>query len=938
MTIQKIPFSLLGQAIQETTAGFRATRRPASFRAVILAVVCACFFVASASAQIAVDATSHYNGAATSGAVTSFTLSHTLGSGSNRLLVCGVQIASPNNMVQANILPSITFNNSTPMKVITNSNSPNQVPGNNYAYSSSIKIFTEMLYLSGTDLGTNVSGAVNISVSVPVLPASGSVATVCTSFTGVAYGAPEAIETAYNGSGGDVPAPLVTLSAGDLVVDSYAGGFTIGSTGKAISPNVSPNTNQKLLYSVIDTADGLAAGSSWETVAAAGTVTPAPEWTTSTSRTAYSVAAFAPAATTNYTVTPAVSPTGGGTIALSPSALNNSYASGTSIQVTATPAAYYTFTGFSGLSTASTSPATLTVTQTGTVTANFAQTMCTLTTTYTGQGSISPASGSYPCGSTINLTATPSGGYSFGNWSGSGYSGTSSSASFTLATNTTETATFLAANTCTLGTSVTGSGSITLNPTGGSYTCGSNVIVSATPAADWSLTGFSGALTGAINPQTLTLTTSTTVAAAFTQTSFPVNVTIVGPGTVATSATASANSDGTYPAGTQVTLTASPSAGAIFTGYTGSLVSATSPATVTVSSTENITATFAYPSITRDAVSHAATTGSSSVLTWTHTLGTGSSRMVVIEVGSADTALASPAANAVVTSVLFNGVYATAIPNSLEYGGTTGMVQSQLFYLTDAELPAAGTYTVQVNLTGSVGGIQAGAISLFGVNQGPPEAVAINKATTGVNLISSSITTLSNNAWVVDMLEDGDVATLTADAGQTLAWSQSSTGVGTGGSSTEAVATPAAVTLGWSGNANRLVESLASFAPAGTSLPSTYALTSSVVGGGTVSTNPGLTLYPAQTGVRFTVADTGTGMEPEVTARVFEAFFTTKELTGTGLGLWVSQEIIVKHGGLVHVRSRAAQAGKPSGTVFQIFLPDDPELTATAKQVVAATA
>lgn len=91
-------------------------------------------------------------------------------------------------------------------------------------------------------------------------------------------------------------------------------------------------------------------------------------------------------------------------------------------------------------------------------------------------------------------------------------------------------------------------------------------------------------------------------------------------------------------------------------------------------------------------------------------------------------------------------------------------------------------------------------------------------------------------------------------------------------------------------------------------------------------------------GVRFTVADTGTGMEPATRERIFEAFFTTKEVTGTGLGLWVSHEIILKHGGLVHVRSRAAQAGKPSGTVFQIFLPDDPETTATAKQAVAATA
>ena len=82
-----------------------------------------------------------------------------------------------------------------------------------------------------------------------------------------------------------------------------------------------------------------------------------------------------------------------------------------------------------------------------------------------------------------------------------------------------------------------------------------------------------------------------------------------------------------------------------------------------------------------------------------------------------------------------------------------------------------------------------------------------------------------------------------------------------------------------------------------------------------------------QPGVRFAVADTGIGMAPGVRERVFEPFFTTKEATGTGLGLWVSHEIIAKHHGLVHMRTRAVAPGKPSGTVFQIFIPDNPELT-----------
>jgi PAS domain S-box-containing protein len=86
-----------------------------------------------------------------------------------------------------------------------------------------------------------------------------------------------------------------------------------------------------------------------------------------------------------------------------------------------------------------------------------------------------------------------------------------------------------------------------------------------------------------------------------------------------------------------------------------------------------------------------------------------------------------------------------------------------------------------------------------------------------------------------------------------------------------------------------------------------------------------------QSGVRIVVADTGSGMEREIRQHIFEAFFTTKEATGTGLGLWVSHEIILKHHGRMHVRSRAANGSYAqatgSGTVFQIFIPDDPSRT-----------
>jgi PAS domain S-box-containing protein len=75
---------------------------------------------------------------------------------------------------------------------------------------------------------------------------------------------------------------------------------------------------------------------------------------------------------------------------------------------------------------------------------------------------------------------------------------------------------------------------------------------------------------------------------------------------------------------------------------------------------------------------------------------------------------------------------------------------------------------------------------------------------------------------------------------------------------------------------------------------------------------------PTRLGVRITVADTGLGIAPEHIDSIFEPFFTTKKDTGTGLGLWVSRELVEKHGGRLRVRSRNLPK---CGTVFSIFLP-----------------
>ncbi len=65
------------------------------------------------------------------------------------------------------------------------------------------------------------------------------------------------------------------------------------------------------------------------------------------------------------------------------------------------------------------------------------------------------------------------------------------------------------------------------------------------------------------------------------------------------------------------------------------------------------------------------------------------------------------------------------------------------------------------------------------------------------------------------------------------------------------------------------------------------------------------------------ITDTGIGMSEEELARIFEPFFSTR-IKGTGLGLWVTQDIIRHHGGRIEVSSE-----KGRGTTFQIILPVD---------------
>ena len=141
----------------------------------------------------------------------------------------------------------------------------------------------------------------------------------------------------------------------------------------------------------------------------------------------------------------------------------------------------------------------------------------------------------------------------------------------------------------TLTTNATGSGSVT--PTGGSFSAGAMVMVTATPSTGYQFSGWSGDLSGTTNPATLTMNTNKFVTASFTPipiTQYTLTTNINGLGNVTLNPPG-----GVYNSGTPVTLTATPNSGYQFSGWSGDLSGSTNPAVITMGANKNVTATFA---------------------------------------------------------------------------------------------------------------------------------------------------------------------------------------------------------------------------------------------------------------------------------------------------------------------------------------------------------
>lgn len=144
----------------------------------------------------------------------------------------------------------------------------------------------------------------------------------------------------------------------------------------------------------------------------------------------------------------------------------------------------------------------------------------TITTSVTGTGSVAlnPPGGIYDEGASVTLTATPASGFQFANWSG-GMSSSTNPATVTVNANLSVTANFTEVtepDQFTLSTSVNGSGAVTLSPPGGVYDEGTVLILTATPAANFDFARWSGDVTGAVNPVSITMDGNKSVTATFT--------------------------------------------------------------------------------------------------------------------------------------------------------------------------------------------------------------------------------------------------------------------------------------------------------------------------------------------------------------------------------------------------------------------------------------
>src|SRR4030042_1462570 len=280
-----------------------------------------------------------------------------------------------------------------------------------------------------------------------------------------------------------------------------------------------------------------------------------------------------------YNLTTAANPAQGGSVSG-----GGTYPAGTVVNVTANPSQGWQFDNWSGDCPGNAHPTSVTMDANKACTANFSQIMYNLTTAANpAQGGSVSGGGTYPAGTVVNLTANPSQGWQFDNWSGD-CTGTANPTSVTMDANKACTANFSQIMyTLTTAANPAQGGSVS---GGGPYPAGTVVNVTANPSQGWQFDNWSGDCTGTANPTSVTMDANKACTANFSQIMY--NLT-----TAANPAQGgSVSGGGTYPAGTVVNVTANPSQGWQFDNWSGDCTGTANPTSVTMDANKACTANF----------------------------------------------------------------------------------------------------------------------------------------------------------------------------------------------------------------------------------------------------------------------------------------------------------------------------------------------------------
>lgn len=214
--------------------------------------------------------------------------------------------------------------------------------------------------------------------------------------------------------------------------------------------------------------------------------------------------------------------------------------------------------------------------------------------------------------------------------------------------------------------------------------------------------------------------------------------------------------------------------------------------------------------ITLDTVSSTGQ-GTGTSFAWQHTVNPGSGRMLVVGVGI------ESKPDRPVSSVTFGTQSLAPVPGGrAAYSGTKANA-TELWYLPS---PDVGTWTVTVTLSASLdagGGAAGVAVSLFGVNQAEPEAVSAFASLGGDGLYSMPITTRTDRAWVIDVVNNGEAVntSFTPGSSQTERWDLLGNNQFRLAGSTREVSPAGVVTDTWqcASSTSREAQSMAAFAP-----------------------------------------------------------------------------------------------------------------------------